>query len=233
MSGMKAILETVFDEATATSACPDCQADLAAFVEAELAGQPASSLYPAVAGHLATCADCAAERRDLASLLELDRQGRFEQPPRPAAFDFGYLPPRPVAAPAQPAVRPWRLEGLGRLVIQLSADLLRSLQGPGLQPAMLKGGPPAVFELELAEGLEDLRVNIRAEPQPRQPERVDLAVSVDIPSRGGWPNLAGSTVMLRRGDDVLDEQETDAFGKVVFEDVAVDDLPALAFEIAP
>ena len=37
---------------------------------------------------------------------------------------------------------------------------------------------------------------------------------------------------LRRGDDLLDEQETDPFGKVVFEDVPAEDLPALLFEIA-
>ena len=76
-------------------------------------------------------------------------------------------------------------------------------------------------------------MRISAEAQRRDPQLLTLEVAVDIPSRGGWPNLAGSAVILRRGpDELIDEQETDAFGKVTFEDVRVEDLPLLVFEIA-
>ena len=37
----------------------------------------------------------------------------------------------------------WRLDALGRLVIQFSADLLRSLAAPALQPGYLKGDAPS------------------------------------------------------------------------------------------
>lgn len=234
MSKTKAILQAVFDEAPPTSACPDCQANLSAYVEAELDGQPAASLYPAVAEHLATCVACAAEYHDLVSLLTLERRGMFEQPPRPAAFDFGYLPPPPATSPAQPAGRPWRLDALGRLVVQFSADLVRSLQRPALQPAYLKSGTEGGFEWTLVEGLDDLQVSIHAEPQARQPERVDLTVNVDIPSRGGWPNLAGSIVTLRReAGELVEVQETDAFGQAAFVGVTAEDLSSLVVEITP
>lgn len=229
MSKTRSILEAVFDDAPLPEACQACRASLAAYVDAELAAQPAAGLYPMVAEHLAGCTDCLQVYKELSSLLSLERQGQLQPPPAKPTFDFGYLPQK-AGTPTQ---RPWRLDELGRLIVALSADLLHSLQGPALQPSYLKGEAGAGFELVLAEGLDDLQVSIHAEPRPRQPGRIDLAVGVDIPSRGGWPNLAGSAVTLRRGSDVLDQQDTDAFGKVVFEDVPVDDLPSLSFEIAP
>ena len=48
--------------------------------------------------------------------------GELAAPPVAPAFDFGYLPRRPGAPIAQPAARPWRLDDLGRLVIQFTAD---------------------------------------------------------------------------------------------------------------
>ena len=37
--------------------------------------------------------------------------------------------------------------------------------------------------------------------------------------------------LRRDAEEVVDEQETDAFGKVVFEDVRAEDVPLLVFEI--
>ena len=250
MSKTRAILEAVFDEAPLAEPCQACQAGLAAYVDAELAGQPAAGLFPAVSEHLTTCAACRLELAELRSLLELERQGRLEQPPVPGEFDFGYLQIGPFAEErsnldiGDSQIGPfaeersnrsggWRMNALGRLVIQFSADLLSALQPPTLQPGYLKGSAPSSLSYDLTDQIEDLNVRIHVEASRRDPQTATLEVEVDIPSHGGWPNLAGSAVILGRGpDELIDEQETDAFGKVTFEDVRVEDLPLLIFEIA-
>lgn len=230
MSKTRSILEAVFDDAPLPEACQACRADLAAYVDAELDARAASSLFPTVAKHLASCTDCLQEYEELSNLLSLERRKLLQKPPASPAFDFGYLPSKD----STPAPRPWRLDDLGRLIVAFSTDLLRSLQGPALQPAYLKSAAGPTFELELAEDLDDLHVTIQAEPQAQQPDQVDLVVSVDIPSRGGWPNLAGSTVTLRRSpEELVDEQDTDPFGNVLFEDVSAQDLPSLVLTITP
>lgn len=229
---VQSILQALFaDEDFPTPDCAACQDQLAAFVDAELAGQPAGRRFPAVALHLEQCPACQQAYQELSALLALERAGELATPPAPASFDFSYLPSRPAAAPAQS--KPWRLDALGRLVIEFSAELLRSLQGPALQPALLKSDAPVGLRYELANAVDDLAVRIEAEPQRRDPQRLTVEVEVEIPSRGGWPQLAGSVVVLRRGDELLDQQETDPFGKAVFEDVPAAYLPQLVFEIAP
>ena len=222
----KRVLEALFEEDPLPEACQACQADLALFVDAELNGQPAARLFPAVAEHLATCAACQQEAAELTRLLTAVREERAVQPPRRATFDFSYLP-RPAAR------QPWHFDDLGRLVIQFSADLLRSLQGPLLQPAFLKGDAVGGFELTVAEGLDDLQVTIQADPEAGQPELVDLTVSVDIPSRGGWPNLAGVEVTWRQGETITAVQMTDAFGQASLRRVPQAVLAEISLAIAP
>jgi hypothetical protein len=224
------ILQALFeDEGFPTPDCAPCQEQLAATVDAELAGQPAAVRFPTVAAHLGQCSACQQAYQELKALLALERSGELAAPPVAPSFDFSYLPARPARPAAAPAVRPWRLDELGRLVIQWTADLLASLSGPALQPAMLKSAAPAGLRYELTDDLDDLAVRIEVEPQRGDPQRWTVEVAVDIPSRGGWPHLAGNLVALRRGDETLDQQETDAFGKAVFENVSADDLPQLGF----
>jgi hypothetical protein len=89
-----------------------------------------------------------------------------------------------------------------------------------------------LLKFSLKGAIEDLAVAIAAEEQRDDPTRCTLFVDVDIPSQGGWPNLAGTEVTLKRGDATLEARRTDAYGKVVFEGIAVEDLAALIFEIA-
>ena len=231
-SHVQTILQALFeDEGFPTPECAPCQEQLAAYVDAELAGQPAGARFPTVAPHLGQCSACRQAYQELKALLALERSGELAAPPVAPSFDFGYLPARTAQPAAAPAVRPWRLDELGRLVIQWTADLLASLQGPALQPAMLKSGAPAGVRYELAGAVDDLAVRIEAEPQRGDPQRWTVEVEVDIPSRGGWPHLAGSIVTLRRGDETLGQQETDPFGKAVFENVSTAALPQLSFTV--
>jgi hypothetical protein len=222
----KMILEAVFEEDPPPAACQACQADLALFVDAELNGQPAARLFPVVAEHLATCTACQQGAVELTRLLAAVHEERAAPPPLPAAFDFSYLP-RPAAR------RPWHFDELGRLVIQFSADLLRSLQAPRLQPAFLKGDAVEGFELTIAEEVDDLQVTVQAAPETQQPELVDLTASVDIPSRGGWPNLAGIEVIWRQGDTTLAVQMTDAFGQASLRGIPQAVLAEISIAIAP
>ncbi len=231
-SQVQAILQALFeDEGFPSPPCAPCQEQLAAYVDAELAGQPAGVRFPTVAAHIGQCAACQQAYQELKALLALERSGELATPPLAPAFDFGYLPPQPAPSSAQPAGRPWRWDELGRLVIQWTAELLASLSGPALQPAMLKSAAPAGLRYELTDELDDLRVRIDAEPQRGDPTQWTVEVDVDIPSRGGWPHLAGNLVTLRSGADLIDEQETDAFGKVVFENVPAVDLPQLSIAV--
>lgn len=231
-SHVQSLLQALFDdEGFPTPDCAPCQEQLAAYVDAELAGQPAGVRFPTVAAHLGQCAACQQAYQELKALLTLEQNGRLAAPPVVPFFDFGYLPPRPARPATQPASRSWRWDELGRLVIRWTADLLASLPGPALQPAMLKSGAPAGLRYDLVGELDDLAVRIEADPQRGDPQRWTVEVAVDIPSRGGWPHLAGSIVALRRGDETLDQQETDPFGKAVFENVSASDLPHLSFTI--
>ena len=220
------ILQALFEEDTPASPdCAWCTSQLAAFVDVELTSNDAQARFPAVAAHLDQCLSCQQAYQELQALLALEQAGEFVAPPVAPTFDFGYLPQRPAPRPAQ------RLDDLGRLVIQFTAELLAGLQGPALRPAFLKGDTPAALTYELTDATGDLHVRIEAEPQRRNPQQMTIEVAVDIPSRGGWPHLAGSIVTLRRGDETLDQQETDPFGKVVFEAVPAVDLPRLSIAV--
>jgi hypothetical protein len=81
--------------------------------------------------------------------------------------------------------------------------------------------------------IDDLQATITVEDMRADPAYCTVTVEADIPSRGGWPNLAGTEVMLKRGELELDTQRTDAHGEVVFEGIATDDLAHLVVEITP
>lgn len=228
------ILQALFeDDAFPTVDCRACQDQLSAYVDAELAGDDAAAAFPTVQTHLAGCATCQLARDELKTLLAQEQSGELAPPPLAATFDFSYLTTAPVAPPAksQPAGQPWRLDALGRLVIQFTADLLRGMQGPTLQPSYLKGDAPPPLSYVLTGAVDDLDVRINAEPARNDPGRYDVEVEVEIPSRGGWPNLAGSVVALVVENEEVDRQETDAFGKTLFEDLPADALPGLAVVI--
>lgn len=229
---VRLVLEAIYDPAALlTPECQACQAALPGYVEAELDGRNPASLFPDVPAHLAACSDCRQAHEELRALLRLERQGRWEQPPLPTGFDFSYLPPIPTETPLP---RFWRLDELGRLVIRLSEAVLRSLQPPVLQPAYLKSGPSSiVFELPLTEAGADLKFALSARQNAHYQDALDLIVDIDVPSRGGWPNLAGIVVSVSRGEGVVAVQETDAFGQALIEDVPADALAELTIAIGP
>jgi hypothetical protein len=213
--------------------CPDCQVRLPEFVAA---AEQSSKKWRAVALHLVLCPSCAGAYADLADMIDLAHGRRGVEPPIYPTPNLSFLKPE----------RPWELKGLA-LVIKFSAELLRALRLPD-QPAVaasgLKSGAPAVAASGLKSGapamygryilageVPDENVTIAIEPMHGDPAHRTIVVQVDIPSRGGWPNLGGTLVSLRRGDIELGDQATDGFGNAVFERIAEGDLARLVFAI--
>ncbi len=122
-------------------------------------------------------------------------------------------------------------------MIELSTELVRALRPPSLQPALtgLKSdvSQRVICQISLKEAVKDLEVTITAEEKHSDPTCCTVIVQVNIPSRGGWPNLGGTYVTLKRGEQELETQQTDAFGKTVFEGIHTEDLGYLVFEITP
>lgn len=230
-TSISAVLQSIFaDDEPLTPACAACHADLAAYVEADLGGEDAAADFPDVHRHLRQCQDCGQAAAELRTLYALEQGAELEQPPVPGQFDFSYLPPAP-APETEPDPNFWRLDELGRLIIEFSETLLRGLQPP-LQPGYLKSAPadaPAHFVLSLGDDLDDLAVSI--ETVQTDAELAALTVAVDIPSRGGWPHLAGIEVTVGKAADVIATEVTDAFGHALFPGIPLADLPRLRLVI--
>jgi len=222
--------------------CRECQDLLPDYLQARAAGRVLEGQYQAVALHLETCHHCSAACATLSDLVELAYGERGEEPPYYPVPELSFLPgtkERKKDGPVQPAGMPWHLDELGRLIVEFSAELVRAFRPPVYRPAYVVAGVKSgksqriLCRISLEEAVEDLDVTITAEETRDDPACCTVIVEADIPSRGGWPNLADTEVTLKRDGQQLATQRTDAFGKAVFEGVATDDLAHLVFEIAP
>ncbi|MCK6623699.1 MAG: hypothetical protein DPW09_02065 [Anaerolineae bacterium] len=187
-----------------------------------------------LAAHLERCPHCQAELARLADFLAEDAS---------------------LAAPAAPGEETswqqgegfrWRqLKETGQLVIQIVGEALDKAsryvsQGPPrLADQLAYGGlrseDPArsLGQLALTKEVEDLEVIITAETMRRQADQCAITVHVNIPSRGGWPNLAGTAVTLKRDEVKLTTHTTNAHGQTVFEGIPTAEFAHLSFEIIP
>ena len=83
-SQVRSILRALFDDDDLpTPGCAPCQEQLAALVEAELAGQPAGAAFPTVDAHLGQCAACQRAYQELKALLALQRPPSPPETPHP------------------------------------------------------------------------------------------------------------------------------------------------------
>ncbi|MEZ4866943.1 MAG: hypothetical protein R3C14_36815 [Caldilineaceae bacterium] len=223
---------------------PPChinQSDIAAYVEAELNGLNARALYPELQLQLHSCPSCRTVYTELRDLFTLEYSGTWAEPPLAPTFDLSFLPavsaPRAVIAHPKGVEQPewatirWVLNEVGQMVVALSAEFIATLQLP--QPVYLKGAARDLFEVRSPALAEDLVVTLAAREMRRNPEQCVLTVTAEIPSRGGWPALAGTAVTLSIGATTVAMRQTDAFGKAVFEGIARTDLGDLRLTVAP
>lgn len=216
--------------------CQECQDLLPGYVRAEANGQARQSQWHLVMLHLQTCPHCAEAHGSLADLIALADGERGLEPPEYPVPELSFLRDN-KDEPPYPLEIPWHINRLGTMVVEFSAELIHMLQTPPYKPAYAPGLKTAgeqrvLCQLSLKEA-KDLEVTVTVEEQQDDPVHCTIIIEVNIPSKEGWPNLAGSKVVLKRGQELLETQWTDAFGKAIFERVRTKDLPHLVFEITP
>lgn len=227
-------LQEVLGHATTTALStepPDIEA-LVSYIEAELDGRDAAQLHPQTALALAGSAVWQQEYAALKAFLAWAAHGPLAQPSRPPCFDFSYLP--------TPALLPdlsWYWAQLGYLVVELSDAVVRALQPAQSQPAYsfarAAQGEENAYHFTLENQLADLNLRLTIEREQRVGDQCQVIVEAEIPSRGGWPNLADTIVNLKQAETVVQSRLTDAFGRAVFPAVAISQLPALQVEVIP
>ncbi len=244
---IKLLLTNLFSPDQISDApCHPNQAEIVAYIEAELE-QGHAAADPALQSQLAICASCRTLYTELKALLQLEQAAQLVEPPS-ATFDLSFL--QETASPqaqvrSQPALAPpptaarrqvdslrWRVNEFGHLLVALSAEFLDSLQ-PAPQAAYLKAPVRNLFTVTSPSLMADLSVTLAVNMPRRQPEACIVSVTADIPSRGGWPNLGGTTVKLALDDATIATGTTDAFGKVAFADIARADLSRLQLTVIP
>ena len=214
--------------------CQECQDNLPEYLQDISDGQTDAVRWHSLAFHLATCPSCSDVYADLTDVVALAEGTRGVEPPRYPEPRF----PFPTAT-AQPGPPSWHLDDLRRLVIAFSSEIVRTLRMPSQQPLPTRSGArseattPGVYRYALIDAVEDLDVTITAEQLRTDPMRCTVTIEADIPSRGGWPHLAGTEITLKRSTGELETRWTNAFGMVIFEQLPLDDLSLLSFTIEP
>jgi hypothetical protein len=216
--------------------CTECEALLPDYVQAQQSGQGKEARWQPIATHLASCPHCVEERAELEMLVKEAFVGGEKRPLRAPAPDLSFLEPTRTGKPAAP--QPWRLDELGRLLVEFTDDLLCSLLLPARRPAYALAGlksstPGMLFELPIQAPDADLGVTIRAEGERAASDHCTLCVQVDIPSRGGWPHLAGTEVTLKQPGHEPAQEWTDAYGEAIFDGIPVENLAGLVIEVLP
>jgi hypothetical protein len=237
---LRILQELLNDEVVISNQCAPFNAEMvASYIDAELSGRDAATIYPAVKIHLESCAACQKEYAELKRLLQFEHSQTLHAPPVLATFDFSYLVREtgetPATKPKDVAEHVWHLDEIGRLIIRFSDRLLQTLQAKpqSLTYAMERSDEEAdlLYQFTLQQVIEDRNIAITVSQMRDTSHFCTVIVEVDIPSRGGWPNLTETVVVLKRGITALQTQMTDAFGKTAFRDISTDDLPQLVFEI--
>jgi hypothetical protein len=95
----KRVVQSILSAEDQPMTCEPHRHLIPAYVEAVLDGQNVPLLYPELVEHMETCLDCYEEYTDLLQLLDLERQGRLEEPPRPAQFALSFLEGRAPQPP--------------------------------------------------------------------------------------------------------------------------------------
>ncbi|MCB0098629.1 MAG: hypothetical protein KDE46_23005, partial [Caldilineaceae bacterium] len=118
----------------------------------------------------------------------------------------------------------WRLADWHRMVVTFSDQFITAIQPAAPRYATLRAVGDKLFQIDSQDLAADLTVTIAGRPQRNDSGQCVISVDAQIPSRGGWPNLAGTNVTLWVNEKVVATRQTDAFGQAVFDGVPRDDL---------
>ncbi len=243
---VQTLLQFVFEADESESTInPDCQHLLHAYIEVELAGENGAEQYPQVHNCIETDPTFRQSYEELKELLHLEQQGTFVEPPIPGNFDRDFLESGAPQEHKRYQLQ-WYLNELGHLIVHLTGQLIDSAKESVEQvQASLANQPRPVLAGELRSTLsqlpqfslkgvvDDMEVQIQAKEIKDDATACQIKVQVNIPSRGGWPNLGKISVALRQGEQDLGTRLTNAFGIVTFPPVELKALDYLVFEIVP
>jgi DNA-binding FrmR family transcriptional regulator len=227
------------------AACMACLDQLDAYAEAQLAGQPYTTMFPLVAHHLDSCVRCA---EDYARVYEARLEEASAVAPATARTpDLGFLTQPKVQAPSlvEPshlrerlradrfvaALRERVVLGAGRLRVQFDRALLDVLPTPQQSTLAFRDAgerqPSAVLTVEAAdERIAQVHIHVYDDPDATTQT---LRCVVALHDRE-WPELAGVVVRVLWDEDRR-EGETDAWGEVVFEALPHDVLARMTVEV--
>jgi hypothetical protein len=217
--------------------CEECEERLSEYVVAVLNATADAPEWAAIRLHLAQCPYCTAAYNDLYDLVQATETGMYPVPTQMPEPDLGFL--NSGQATNELTAQSWGLDALGRLIVSFTEEVRRSLElalaqpAPGLAGLKSSSAVGGDEPLTIASAGKQIVVTITFERVRDQLDLVRLVVLVEISERGGWPNLADSTVELMRGDQTIASSVTDAYGKVVFDGLIVAELDRLTLQVTP
>ena len=217
------------------------QYELPGYIEMEFNGEDPVSRYPTLHARLADCEQCQTAYTEIKELLLMEQTGVMVDPPSSAQFDLSYLQHSSAQETEHSSVESikeritdgvkWHLSAAGRMWVQLSDHLMANSTSLDIQPAFTKSSGAELFKISSQNLAPDMVITVTGRELQNRPEQCSLAVDVDIPSRGGWPNLAGAEVVLTIEAETVDSKLTDAFGGCLFDGIEKRDLPRVRLQI--
>lgn len=198
---------------------PDIHAALPAYAASIILGGDPGSAYPHVAQHLAGCPACRAELGEIVALAT----PLYHREPVPTAaptFDLSFL----TAPQGDPKpLRYWWYDQVGRLIIQLSQDLLRSLIPPAAAIATRGDSiPQHQLRVETPQGI---RVTIEVLVAPDDAAHATIQVVVDQLTQDPL-DQPSVTVTLRASSQTW-SVTTDPIGVATFHGIPIATLPEI------
>lgn len=189
-------------------------------------GDPAVS-FPHLAAHLATCSSCA---DDLAELMRLSMAAYSDQDAPPPAYPTPVLSSLSRADAPAPRWR-WRIDDLGRLLLEIS-DYLLAMARPSPLVGLARADD-LLYDLAIpSEDIDDPALRIEIFDQDHAVSTVRVRVSVELPGQDAF-DAAGTEVALLPADEWPGEWRalTDAVGTVSFSGVPRQALPGLCVAV--
>ncbi len=209
--------------------CEECQQRLPDFLQASIEAGILPDGLEQVSIHLKTCPHCLRVYQDLQEMTRSVYQDWEEAPQQFAPPDLSFL----ETARTPPNSLLWSLNETGRMIVEFTREWLEAAsRTAGPAPAFAMRSSGEALQAAAGEAEIDLEVSFTIEPEGAHPDTCTIGVEVNIPSKGGWPNLANSEVLLTRGD-MVNRETTDAFGQAHFDGIPTKELGALLFEIIP
>jgi len=124
VSRLVRLAQVIVEAPDAKLSCKECRDALPSYVDAEIAGEDTSALFPAVKQHLDLCHGCATEYVDLLEISLLETEGTLPIPDSYPSPDLSFLP---TSVPAFEIARTFILQAAERAVTVLSPRTLGEL----------------------------------------------------------------------------------------------------------